>query len=366
VQIEFFAIFLLLHVPESTGRPSSPRTAYESIWPNEMTSNPHSPVKERSPSKLPGSSSPKVSPNSPKSRPTSPTRLLSPRQSHKSSSISQQALSIQAKLPLFLRSLAIDGISSDFDSLGTELAMSLDLSHSMPHGVDTRISAQSLESLGLILKAATSEAEQPSSLLSVFTADGMFYEPLAALGGTGSSCAGEDNTMRNSSSMEGLPSLAADYASLQVSSAAVYGWIEAALPNCLQSSSAEELEEGGPVRRYSSLDQPVKLLEQLTSFLLRSSLTLSAISTTFFLLASSGPSHKGASKQAGVFSDLPKSTSGGLSDVTSGGSGAELMSESNADEVETEGEGGMSGVEEACGSTGQRPASVDDESDSRS
>jgi hypothetical protein len=94
-------------------------------------------------------------------------------------------------------------------------------------------------------------------------------------------------------------------------------------------------------RRYAAVDRPVRILEQISSFVSHSSLVLSDISSTFFLLASAGPAGKRRNEQS---SRLHAADSGAMS--TSAGSGSEGHMSEGSNEVDGAADDGMSGVDE--------------------
>jgi len=74
-----------------------------------------------------------------------------------------------------------------------------------------------------------------------------------------------------------------------IRSSAVFDWVEASMSSPGGPGAAwEALGE----RRYSSLDKPVKLLEQMSTFVRSTALVLLEVSTTFLLVVSSGPTNR--------------------------------------------------------------------------
>ena len=62
-----------------------------------------------------------------------------------------------------LRLLTIESECNDYESLGNDVAMSLDLSRSMPHGLDIRMSKRTFNCLGLILNTTAPSSSSHSS-----------------------------------------------------------------------------------------------------------------------------------------------------------------------------------------------------------
>ena len=360
LEIEYVAIFLALHIPDGTSRNTSPATAYDTMWPHEsqVEESSSSPSRNNSPkgsprkffsipsgtSSSPKSRSPRSSPNgSPtNSRPSSPKRFtpLSPRQSPRSNS--QQVLCIRNKLPILIHVLALEELSSDFDLLGNELAMSL--SQSISKSMDVRLKPKSLDCLGLIIstsrEAGGKQGYRPLS--EIFQGSASSFSTTMRSTSSQSLISGTEEDLSRSasadsirSSTDGLPTSALDCGTIdgetmEVKSSAVYDWIENNISSTYSLSVTAEDEIG---RHYVACEKPIKILEQLSTFARCKTVSVMEITSTFILITTSGPAVLTSPKNGGVVSSvqngryIPKASGSS----TMSGSGSEGMSEEITD-----------------------------------
>eukprot|EP01041_Mallomonas_annulata_P003248 gene3248-6428_t len=175
VLVEHLALFLVLHIHDTVGRPSSPTAAYDTIWPtnDHEVMSPHSPTSPTriQPRKVNNSGSPKSPRNSSSSissqlLPASPKRsqLLNSKQ-YKSAS--QILNSIRQKIPLLLRAVATDDCMLGVEGLrladagGDSYSSADSHSHStngggVGGGGDFLLSKRSLNALSLVLGGSVS------------------------------------------------------------------------------------------------------------------------------------------------------------------------------------------------------------------
>jgi len=214
IELEYIAIFLILHIPENGSRITSPMAAYDTSWPfpDGLDSNsgggipksPLSPTQQARTNKYFSSSMSatggnmssinSLSPRSPTSQrngaPTSPKRshLLSPRQSSRTNS--QLLQSLKNKLPLILQALSVEGLEADRFPTEMEAAvhdggsgiMTGSLESGLGIGIglfdnstidilgtfDFSISRRSLDCLGLIICGGSNKDESVGLLSILF------------------------------------------------------------------------------------------------------------------------------------------------------------------------------------------------------
>lgn len=169
IDLNFLAIFLVLHMDDATAKNSSPAAAYDTFWPaaymdesgpgGGSLSSPKSAghgLHVKLPTTIPLVGSPK-SPRSPKSaKPTSPkrTHLTSPRQSRTSA---QHLHSLRQKLPLILKAISledfggVDGDESFSEGLGAD-----EDSFRLSSALDFEVSKAAFDSLRLIIAGGLS------------------------------------------------------------------------------------------------------------------------------------------------------------------------------------------------------------------
>lgn len=117
ILLDYVSLFLILHIPDTVGRPTSPAAAYETVWPTadmEMASPPTSPI--RTGRRISLSGSPKSPRNSTNNVPASPKRsgLHTSRQAR---SATQILNTLRPKMVLLLRAVGSEECGLNADSL---------------------------------------------------------------------------------------------------------------------------------------------------------------------------------------------------------------------------------------------------------
>ena len=170
ILFEYIAIFLVLHVPDNVGRPSSPSTSYETYWPVQDSEN----INPTSPSSSPVQShrkhptspsspkSPRNSPNAPPSSPNNKRSYVTNTRSSPCRSTAQNLHSIRNKMPSLLRALCADDVhnSSDLSRYSNELDIS-------KASIDFMISKRAIDCLGLIFAGGPSKDHQVRSFIII-------------------------------------------------------------------------------------------------------------------------------------------------------------------------------------------------------
>lgn len=402
VDIEFVALFLALHVQDKEGTASrlpSPTATFESIWPHadpDITSsisplsgaaNPLSPTKSPTSSPKKHFSFPTGPVSSPKQSPkNSPRRAypLSPREQSPRST-SQLSSSLRAKLPLLLRALVCSTEATDVD-MGSSTAFSAEImSFELGSGgisgssiLDARLSHRAVDCLDLVLKCsytytAGGNSRQGQQRLSSFVASrcndilemhsssstsSIQIIPVedSIIPPTGLTPLTLESRASSSASVLSMTDVLSESpgaAALHTSQ--VLECLDAALVSSSSySRSNHQFNFEEPLlstdRRFSSIDKPQRVVDPMSSFLSIRSITLSDVSTTFFLLASTGPAGKSqrraqqqtsGDKDSGAMSTSAGSGSeGAMSEATHDGDGEDSMScfdETRASSIEGNG-----------------------------
>lgn len=167
IDLEYVAIFLVMHTADTLSKPASPSISYETIWPTlgqDSDNSPQSPIAPLSPPNLKDggrgqrkgfsmSGSP-LSPRSPKNSPKSPRSQVS--NSRQPRSTAQYLHIVRQKIPIILKSLAIDDMSS-VDALDVPiLSKSASFDRESLQSTEFSVSKKTVDSLGLIISGGLS------------------------------------------------------------------------------------------------------------------------------------------------------------------------------------------------------------------
>eukprot|EP01038_Epipyxis_sp_PR26KG_P015941 gene15941-21631_t len=179
IDLEFIAIFLIMHIVETQNKQTSSSVGYDTIWPQENGDvlSPVSPLGPLSPPKDGGRSARKSfslgspsSPRSPKSSPISPKRSQI-NNSRQPRSTAQYLHSVRQKIPFILKALVNDDVSTDYNAMESTLqtiSRSESFDKESNNLVEFSVSKRIVDSLGLIICGGYSRDQHISSISTLY------------------------------------------------------------------------------------------------------------------------------------------------------------------------------------------------------